>query len=244
MPNSPPARMLVGMRGRLFLGMALAACVLGGGLIATSVFGATREAPKPTHQAPANDTAALLAGIPQDGAALGRRDAPVTLVEFADLQCPYCAQWSSVAFDDIVDEYVRPGKVRLVFSGLAFVGPDSEWGLRFALAAGRQGGLWDVVHRLYANQGVENGGWLSDDMLRDVGGSISSLRVEKAFADAASPAVAHEIAAAQKQAAELGIQGTPSFAAGRTGGRLRPIPIMTLDPDGLRSALDSLLADA
>ena len=231
------------IKGRRLVGVTVAACVLGAGLIAASVFAGGGEATSRPQQAVTPDRG-LLAGVPQRGTALGRRDAPVTLVEFADLQCPYCAQWSSVAFDDIVEEYVRPGKVRLVFGGLAFVGPDSERGLRFALAAGRQGRLWDVVHRLYANQGAENGGWLNDDLLRDVGGGISSLRVEQAFADASSPAVEHEIVAAQEQAAKLGIQGTPSFAAGRTGGTLRPIPITTLDADGLRSALDSLLADA
>jgi protein-disulfide isomerase len=232
------------VKGRHLIGVAVAAAVLAAGLIAASAFsGGGSETTSPPQQAVTADRG-LLAGIPQRGTTLGRADAPVTLVEFADLQCPYCAQWSSVAFDDIVEEYVRPGKVRLVFGGLAFVGPDSERGLRFALAAGRQGRLWDVVHHLYANQGAENGGWLSDDMLRDVGGGIPSFRVEQAFADASSPAVEHEIAAADKQAEKLGIQGTPSFAAGRTGGTLRPIPITTLDADGLRSALDSLLADA
>jgi protein-disulfide isomerase len=223
--------------------VAVAASVLAAGLIAASAFSGGGETTSPPQQAVTADRA-LLAGIPQRGATLGRPDAPVTLVEFADLQCPYCAQWSSVAFDDIVEEYVRPGKVRLVFGGLAFLGPDSERGLRFAFAAGRQGRLWDVVHRLYANQGAENGGWLNDDMLRDVGGGVSSLQVEQAFADAASPAVEHEIAAAQEQATKLGIQGTPSFAAGRTGGTLRPIPIASLDADALRPALDSLLAGA
>lgn len=229
------------IEGRRLVGVAVAACVLAAGLIAASVLGSRDETKSPPEQAVTADRA-LLAGIPQRGATLGRRDAPVTLVEFADLQCPYCAQWSSVAFDDIVEEYVRPGKVRLVFRGLAFLGPDSERGLRFAVAAGRQGRLWDVVHRLYANQGAENGGWLSDDLLREVGSGIRSFEVGQALADASSPPVATEIARAHDEAARLGIQGTPSFAVGRTGGRLRPIPIASLDAEALRPTLDDLLA--
>jgi protein-disulfide isomerase len=114
------------MRGRLFIGIALAACALGAGLIATSVFSANQDdpGPAPMQQALADETDDLLAGIPQQGAVLGRRDAPVTLVEFADPQCPYCAQWSATAFDDIVTDYIRPGKVRLVFGGLSFLGAD------------------------------------------------------------------------------------------------------------------------
>ena len=232
------------MSGRLFIGIALAACALGAGLIGTSVFAANQDesAAAPMQQVLADETNALLAGIPQQGAVLGRKDAPVTLVEFADLQCPYCAQWSAMAFDDIVRDYVRPGKVRLVFGGLDFLGPDSERGLRFALAAGRQDRLWNVVHLLYANQGAENSGWLNDDLLRRVGAATPGLQADQAFDDASSRAVSDEVAAIQDQASALGIQGTPSFAAGRTGGRLAPAQISTLDADGLRPTLDSLLA--
>jgi protein-disulfide isomerase len=74
---------------------------------------------------------------------------------------------SRSAFATIVRDYVRPGKVRLVFSGMAFVGPDSERGLRFALAGGRQGKLWDTIHLLYASQGAENSGWVSESLLRE-----------------------------------------------------------------------------
>jgi protein-disulfide isomerase len=147
-----------------------------------------------------------------------------------------------MAFDDIVRDYVRPGKVRLVFGGLDFLGPDSVRGLRFTLAAGRQDRLWNVVHLLYANQGAENSGWLNDDLLRRVGAATPGLRADQAFDDASSRAVSDEVAAIQDQASALGIQGTPSFAAGRTGGRLAPAQISTLDADGLRPTLDSLLA--
>jgi protein-disulfide isomerase len=244
MPSAPRIAMLVRMRGRLFIGTALAACALAGGLIATSVFSASKEepGPAPMQQVLADETNDLLAGIPQQGAVLGRRDAPVTLVEFADLQCPYCAQWSAVAFGDIVKDYVRPGKVRLVFGGLTFLGADSERGLRFALAAGRQRRLWNVVHLLYANQGAENSGWLNDDVLRRVGEATPGLQVDRAFDDASSLPVSNEVEAIGNQSSALGIQGTPSFAAGRTNGSLAPVPISSLDADGLRPHLNSLLA--
>jgi protein-disulfide isomerase len=105
----------------------------------------------------------------------------VTLVEFADVQCPYCATWADAAFAEIGRDYVRPGKVRIVFSGLAFIGPESETGLRFALAAGRQGKLWQTVHLLYANQGAENSGWVTNELLSGLGASIPGLDVERAL---------------------------------------------------------------
>ena len=85
------------------------------------------------------DVEAMLDGIPQDGIALGEPDAPVTLVEYADLQCPFCAEWALQTFPELVADYVRDGRLRIEFRGLTFIGPESEDALRAALAAGEQG---------------------------------------------------------------------------------------------------------
>ena len=52
------------------------------------------------------------------------------MIEFADLQCPFCRDYTLNALPAIVEEYVRPGKVKLVFAGMSFIGPDSETALR------------------------------------------------------------------------------------------------------------------
>ena len=64
-------------------------------------------------------------GIPQDGVALGDPDAPITLVEFADLQCPFCAEWAIEALPVYVEDYVRTGQMRIEFRPLTFIGNDS-----------------------------------------------------------------------------------------------------------------------
>jgi len=130
-------------------------------------------------------TTARLRGIPQQGTVLGRPDAPVTLVEYADLQCPYCGVWARETLPQLVREYVRTGKVKLVFRGLAFVGPDSATGLTTALAAANQGRLWQVVDLVYANQGEENSGWLDDELLRSIGGQLPGLDVDRSRGNAA-----------------------------------------------------------
>src|SRR5262245_8586421 len=228
------------MTRRTYALVGAIAGLLAAGLVAASLVGVRAGESAPT---PGSDSAAmpLLNGIPQQGAALGRPDAPVTLVEFADLQCPYCAAWADGAFAELVRDYVRPGKARIVFAGLAFIGPDSETGLRFAFAAGRQGKLWQAVHLLYARQGTENSGWVTDDLLREIGASIPGLDVERALRESSSPEVDRRIASARELATRLDVRGTPSFAAGRTGSTLRPVAVSSLDANAVRPALDSLL---
>ena len=156
------------MSRRTYVLVGVIAAVVAGAMIATSVLGSGGDTPTTPATVSGSDTVALLAGIPQQGSALGRKDAPVTLAEFADLQCPFCGEWSRSAFPEIVRDYVRPGKVRMDFRGLKFIGPDSEEALRFAYAAGLQGKLWHAVDLLYANQGEENSGWVTDEFLASV----------------------------------------------------------------------------
>ena len=216
--------------------------VLAGAMIATSSLGGGDDKSTPPAAVSGSDAVALLAGIPQQGAALGRKDAPVTLVEFADLQCPFCGEWSRSAFPEIVRDYVRPGKVRMVFHGLKFIGPDSEEALRFAYAASLQGKLWYAVDLLYANQGDENSGWVTDEFLAAVGAAIPAFDLQQALADESSPQVDALIRTANDSAETLGVRSTPSFAAGKTGEQVGLVSVPNLTADGLRPTLDSLLA--
>jgi protein-disulfide isomerase len=186
-------------------------------------------------------TPSLIVGIPQRGNELGRADAPVTLVEYADLQCPYCAEFARSALPELVRDYVRAGRVKLVFRGLAFVGPDSETALRAVVAAGRQDRLWDVVHLLFDEQGAENSGWVGG-RLDELGSRISGLDAQRLARDAASAGTARQIDALTSAAAADGVEGTPTFLAGPTGLRLQPLSVASLDAAAFRPTLDALLA--
>jgi protein-disulfide isomerase len=189
----------------------------------------------------ADETRALLQGIPQDGTAIGASDAPVTLVEFADLQCPFCAQWATDAFPDLVADYVRPGKLRIEFRGLTFIGPDSEKALRAALSAGEQDKLWHTVELLYQNQGAENSGWVSDELLDAV--ATSAMLDAGPWRDGFdSAAVDQGIQSAAQEATTAGINSTPSFLLGPTGGTLERVEVQSLDADALRPAIEQALA--
>ena len=184
--------------------------------------------------------AALFAGIPQNGAELGAQKAPVTLIQFEDLQCPICRSYQEDGFSGIVDEYVRPGKAKLRFAGLAFLGQDSETALRYALAAGKQGKLWPYVAALYANQGDENSGWVTDELLERLAGEVG-LDWARLQQDAGSDAVASEIEATAAQAAQLGVPGTPTFFVQIGNGQPYVVHPSSFSIDDFRPILDDAL---
>ena len=150
-------------------------------------------------------------GIPQNGPILGDAKAKVTLIEYADLQCPACRQYALSTFPEIVERYVRPGKVKSEFRGYPFLGDDSLTAQRFVSAAGMQDRLWNLQEALYRNQGAENSGWVTDDLIRELAGEIPGLDVDKLFADAESDEVAQLVQDGVAQASADGVPGTPTF---------------------------------
>jgi protein-disulfide isomerase len=228
----------------LYAVVGAAALLLAAVLIAASVLSRDGDSSSPAAVGvDGSETAALLAGIPQDGTALGRPDAPVTLVEFADFQCPFCGVFARDALPDIVRKYVRTGKVRIEYRALAFIGQDSVEAREFALAAGEQERLWQVADLLFQNQGAENSGWVNDERLAAIARAVPGLDVERVLADRSSNAVDEAAADAEAEATRAGVTSTPSFLAGRTGGELERVEIDSLEAEVLTPTLDRLLGE-
>jgi protein-disulfide isomerase len=199
--------------------------------LAAALIAASQVGARDAHHASAPAARpALFAGIPQHGAALGSPHAPTTVVEYADLQCPYCADWALQRLPAFVSRHVRTGDVRLVFRGLAFLGPDSELALRNVVAAGGHNKQWNLLHELYLRQGYENSGWVGDEL--DGAAVAVGLRPEPLDRLAWSAATTRAIAQAARAARAAGVQGTPSFEVGPTGGRMHLV-----QADALEAAL-------
>jgi protein-disulfide isomerase len=190
-----------------------------------------------------DQTLELLDGIPQDGTALGHDDAPVTLVEYADMQCPHCAHFARDGFPHLVWDYVREGDLRMEFRGLHFMGPDSERALRAVLAAGLQDRLWHVSELLFYAQGDVNAGWVTDDLLRSVAEAVPGLDADRMFADMDAEQVEQWMAEAQRDAEAAQVPGTPAFQIGRTGEEVRSLEVPSLAIYGFRPAIEQMLED-
>lgn len=166
------------------------------------------------------ETKSLFAGIPQKGITLGDPDAPVTIAEFADPQCPFCKDYTLNEMPSLVEKYVRTGKAKMELRLLTFIGPDSVTAASVLLAAGQQDKLWNATDLFYRNQGEENSGYVTDDFLTEVL-TGAGADAEKAIAGAGDPVVSQEIAAAKTASSRYNVTGTPTVLVGPTGGELK-----------------------
>ena len=237
-PRKPPPRRPDARKRNLLIAAGAAAAVVAALVVVSIVVAGGDDSGTTTTTS--GGSAALFDGITQEGAELGSQSAPVTMIQFEDLQCPICRAYQEDGFPGIVDEYVRPGKVKLRFAGLAFLGSDSEKALSYVLAAGKQNRLWQYADALYANQGAENSGWVTDGLLERLAGDVG-LHWARLQQDAASSEVQQEAQASAAEAARLQVPGTPSFFVQIGNGQPYHVQPNSFAIDEFRTILDDAL---
>jgi protein-disulfide isomerase len=203
----------------LQLGAALAAAavIVVVAIVVSTSGGDDKKGGSATGDAAGSKQAAqLLNGVPQKGTTLGKPDAPVTLVEFADLQCPFCRDYTLSTFPKLVASYVKSGKVKMEFKNYAFIGPDSLTAARAAEAAGKQNKLWQFVDVFYNNQGTENTDYVTDKFLEKMAKG-AGVNPQKMLADRQDPNVDQAIAQVQQEAQQAGVNSTPTFVIKKAG---------------------------
>jgi protein-disulfide isomerase len=234
----PPGRTRLYRLGALVVTAAALTAVL----VAVLTAGSTSEL-EPGKPVPGEaQTLPLLAGIPQNGISLGSPRAPVTLVEFGDLQCPTCAQFATETLPAVIDRYVRSGRVRLQFRALDLIGADSRRAAAMALALAQQNRLWQFVELAFHNQGSENSGYVTDRYLRALAAAIPGADVARAVAAQGSTAVSEQLSEARALASAARVHATPSFELALSAAGPRPFHPPGLDSGSFTSALDRALA--
>jgi protein-disulfide isomerase len=151
-----------------------------------------------------------LAGIPQQGMVLGNPSAPVEVVEFADLQCPFCKAFTEEVLPPIIETQVKNGQVRVAFHNFTIIGEQSLPAGAAALAAGAQGRGWNFVELFYRNQGAEDSGYADDEFLEAVAKGAGVQDIAQWNRERAK--FTAEVEETTAEAQQLGFDGTPSLA--------------------------------
>ncbi len=154
--------------------------------------------------------AAVARRTPGDPLAIGRVDAPVVMVEFADFQCPFCGKFARDTEPTLVRKYVRTGKLRLEWRDFPYLGPQSSTAAQAARAAADQGKFWPYHDALYHSQHPVNSGYLTPARLAHLARGLG-LTMRPFHHDARSRATAFAVQSDFRQGLKLGITGTPAF---------------------------------
>lgn len=188
------------------------------------------------------DVERLLKGIPQHGNVLGSASAPATLVEYVDLQCPFCQEFETQAMPVLIRRYVRPGKAKVELRPIAFIGPDSEKGRAAVIAAGQQNKAFNLTQLLYVNQGPENSGWLSDELITAAAASIPGVDVRRLLDERDSTETKNAAASFDELAQRDQVRETPTILVGKSGQTPQQVTLASpTDVQSVASALDNAM---
>lgn len=201
-----------------------------------------RVAPPAAQARPDTLSPAVVLSI-EDAPFLGSKDAKVTVVEFSDFQCPFCARHSQNTLPALMKEYVDAGKVKYVLRDFPIqsLHPGAAKSHEAAHCAGEQGKYWDMYHRLFSNvRGQE---------LQDLTAHAKALRLDaKKFEQCvASERHAERVRKAVDEGQRAGVRGTPTFFVGVSGpgGTVKATRIVrgAQSYDRFKGVLDTVLAD-
>jgi len=163
----------------------------------------------------------------------GNPDAPVTLEEFGDFQCPPCSN-AAVFIDQLVKEY-HPN-LKLVFRNLPLpVHNHAREAALAAEAAGLQGRYWEMHDVLYREQAV----WSKADNARELFDSYAGmlgLNLNQFKKDIASEKARQRIESDQERADSLGVRSTPTVFINN-----QEVAPNEKTPNGLRAKIDAAL---
>jgi protein-disulfide isomerase len=142
---------------------------------------------------------------------LGRDDAPLTLVEFSDYQCPFCGRFHSDTFIDLKKNYIDTGKIRFVSRDLPLsFHPNALGAAEAARCAGEQGKFWEM-----RNVMISNSTDLSKDAIMRYAQALPlDIGKFRPCMEAESPKT--EVMKDVADATALQISGTPTFVLGKT----------------------------
>ena len=158
-----------------------------------------------------NSNALTISKLTDNGSPImGDPDAPITILEFGDYQCTFCYKFHQDTLDIINEEFIKTGKVKVIFKDFPLNGPDSKLAAESSYCAHDQGKYWEYHDQLYENWAGERTGWITREALSEFAKSINldTAEFNKCLNESKHENKINSIYEFGKQ---IGIDATPSF---------------------------------
>ena len=199
----------------IVVGVVLAIVIIGGSAIA--FLPVPQDSPKPSTQSNEFDDIfkKLTQPVIQNASALGSDTANITIVEFGDYKCQYCARFHRETKSQLIDNFVDTGQVKFMFKD--FVVNDrpsdkqSTLAARASYCAAEQGKYWQYHDELYDNSKGEDVGWVTKEILNQFAQKVQLPDLMK-FSECVDSQKYNDVVAQNNGLARsLGVSATPTF---------------------------------
>lgn len=148
--------------------------------------------------------------VAKDAPVVGDKNAPVTIVEFADFQCPFCKEFHDNIYPRIKQKYIDTGKVKFIYQHYAFLGDESTHAAEASVCAKEQGQFWKFHDLLFQKHTGENVGDFTLDKLKQFGKDLG-LDQDKFNSCVDSRKYQNQVAEEILRASDYGVGSTPSL---------------------------------
>ena len=141
---------------------------------------------------------------------LGNPDAPITILEWGDYQCTFCYKFHQNTLEIINEDFIKTGKVKVVFKDYPLNGPDSKLAAEASYCAQDQEKYWQYHDEIYRNWGGERTGWITRETLTEfaVTVNLDTGKFNKCLDDNKYQSKVNSLYEFGNQ---IGIDATPSF---------------------------------
>jgi protein-disulfide isomerase len=217
---------------KVVLGILLAIFLMGGSFAGFSLLGQSNPNTAKESQDSVKILDLLTNPVTQNASAIGDKRANITLIEFGDYQCQYCAKFHREIRGQLINNYVASGEVKFLFKD--FVINDKPGDKSSTLAAvgsycaAEQGKYWDYHDELYSNSKGENTPWITKETLKKFAVNIKIPDIVKFSNCLESQRYSNLVMQNDNFAKSIGLTSTPSFILVTPG--KQPLAIIGAQP--------------
>ena len=141
---------------------------------------------------------------------MGDSNAPITILEWGDYQCTFCYKFHQNTLDAINEDFIKTGKVKLIFKDFPLNGPDSLLAAEASYCAQDQEKYWQYHDELYKNWGGERTGWITRESLDEFGNTVN-LNLDEFNTCLDEHKYQSKVISLNEFGKKIGIDATPSF---------------------------------